>query len=182
MVNLEPALSTIRALPAAPGRAAGVSRQQAPAIPAPPVAEAPQAITQRFGNDAVEALKSSQTTLAELDRAIASLQTTLNNLRLAANSGSAHAAQGAKGSASANADHLTIELQSLINARSEIVASAQNVYQSFINNTPADGLIAGINVASGRINFNLQQTLLQMQGDVLLGRSTISTLVHFLLQ
>jgi len=181
MVNLEPALPTIRALQ--PGPAAGAPKPP-PALAAPPAVEVTGAITQRFGSDAVEALKASQSTLAELDRAIARLQTTLNNLRLAANSGSAPApaAQGAQGAASTNADHLTIELQSLINARSAIAASAQNVYQSFINSTPADGLIAGINVASGRINFNLQQTLLQMQGDVLLGRSTISTLVHFLLQ
>ena len=177
MLNLDPVLSTSRALPVAPGAAAGAPNQPAPAIPAPPAVTAPAAITQRFGSDAVRALKSSQSTLAALDSAIASMQTTLDNLRPAA------AAPAIKGSAQpATPDQLSLALQSLTNARSAIVASAESVYQSFISSTPADGLIAGIDVASGSVNFNLEQTLLQMEGDVLLGRSTISTLVNFLLQ
>jgi len=177
MLNLDPVQSTSRALPAAPGLVAVAPRQPAPATSAAPATPAPAAITQRFGSDAVRALKSSQSTLAALDSAIASMQSTLNSLRPAS------AAPSAKTSSqSSDPDQLSLALQSLTDARSAIVASAESVYQSFISSSPADGLIAGIDVASGSVNFNLEQTLLQMEGDVLLGRSTISTLVNYLLQ
>jgi hypothetical protein len=177
MLNLDPVPSAIRALPAAPGSAAAVPKQAAPVSAPAPAVQAPGFITQRFGSDAVRALKSSQSTLAALDSAIASMQNTLDNMR------PADMAPAAKGAAQPSSpDQLSLALQSLSNARSAIVASAESVYQSFISSVPADGLIAGVDVASGSVAFNLEQTLLQMEGDVLLGRSTISTLVNYLLQ
>ena len=95
----------------------------------------------------------------------------------------------AASAASGSPEGLSAAMQSVVNARSVIDASADSVYQTFLDSdaanavsSPGDSLIAKIDLSSGSLDFNLQQALLQVSGNTLLDRSAISTLVNYLLQ
>ncbi len=90
---------------------------------------------------------------------------------------------------SSNVDGLSAALQSVSEARSAIDASAGSLYQISLANAAnhwgdaiSSKLIENIDSASGSLNFNIEQTLLQAGNDVLRDRSTISALVTYLLQ
>jgi len=86
-------------------------------------------------------------------------------------------------------EDLSAALESVSKVRLEIDASAGDVYLSMLQNAAgnfggaiSDKLIGDIDTASGSVNFNIEQTILQAGNDVLRDRSTISALVTFLLQ
>ncbi len=121
-----------------------------------------------------------------LDSALVQMEDALDSLGAAfADSVSPMSAPNANSSAggtvAGNADGLSAALQSVSEAKSVIEASADSLYQSSLD-TVEYKLIEHIDNASGSLDFNIEQTLIQAGNDVLRDRSTISALVPYLLQ
>ncbi|RFP08497.1 hypothetical protein D0T24_31860 [Duganella sp. BJB480] len=139
-----------------------------------------------IGNDKTSILSSHSSWTSALDNALVQMEGALENLGASfADSVSPMSTlnpnSAAGGTDSSNADDLSAALQSVTEARSVIDASAVSLFQSSLD-TMANKLIENIDNASGSLDFNIEQTLLQAGNDALRDRSTISALVSYLLQ